>query len=457
MSKEVIACFEPVVDAIVSQLDIGVLVATRKGQVLYHNAAMPKLLSLEPGLIIQNLKDLKKLKLQKLLYQALFDAGEPDAISRKSTSWVSFGHRIKAGEDLIYLEFKTGVLQIKGQKEEVRLLMVQDKSPEKRLEAVLGSGKKSGLVTDDPAMLEIVERIHQLAPTDASVLLQGESGTGKSLLARMIHDNSGRIKGRLVEVNCAAIPETLIESELFGHVKGSFTGAVDDRPGRFEMAHLGTLFLDEIAEIPLNLQAKLLKVLQEQSYEKVGSDKTRNVDVRILAASNKNLRDAVDEGSFRADLYYRLAVIPIYVPPLRERPSDIIRLSGTFLERMADRGYDEDIEFSNEARRLMMEYPWPGNIRELINAVEHGVICARAKVIEPKNLPPEVRDYTELKPVSKLEVQEDPVEADNWQHQKAEIEDALKRSRNSRALAARILGIDRSTLWRRMQKLGIQA
>ena len=445
-------CFEPFVDAIVSQLDIGVLIAEMKGRVLYHNAAMPRLLGLEPEHHIANLKELNRLKLQKLLYRALFEAGEPDAISRKSKSWVHFEHKLVEGDDVRYLQFKTGVLEMPQKKGWVRLLMVQDISADKRLEAVLGGPQPGGLVTNDPAMLEIVERIAQLAPTEASVLLQGESGTGKSLLARLIHAQSRRAGQPLVEVNCAAIPETLIESELFGHVKGSFTGAVDDRPGRFETADGGTLFLDEIGELPLNLQAKLLKVLQEGRFEKVGSDVTQTVDVRVIAASNKNLRDAVDEGSFRADLYYRLAVFPIYVPPLRERPADIDRLSQHFLERMVDRGYSSRIQLSNEARKVLMDYPWPGNIRELANAIEHGMICAQDEVITPDSLPPEVREYRQrgARPLEK------PVAAASDAEQRREIEDALKRAQGSKAMAARILGIDRSTLWRRMQRLGVQ-
>lgn len=232
-------------------------------------------------------------------------------------------------------------------------------------------------------------------------------------------------------------------------LKGAFTGAVHDRPGRFQAAHTGTLFLDEISELPLNLQAKLLKVLQDQQFEMVGSDKSVEVDVRIISASNTNLRDAVDDGRFRADLYYRLAVIPLNVPPVRERPGDIPLLIKHFCEQLSVRGYPTDIQCNKEAMRMMMDYPWPGNVRELANAVEHGIVCAEDKVVTPNSLPQDIRTYgANTAPAIEPGSDEDRL--------RMEIENALRESDGNRAETAARLGIDRTTLWRRMQKLGIK-
>jgi DNA-binding NtrC family response regulator len=301
------------------------------------------------------------------------------------------------------------------------------------------------LFTDSPRMREIRETLVQIAPTMASVLLQGESGTGKTLLARMIHMNSRRADAPLVEINCAAIPDNLLESELFGHVKGAFTGAVSERPGRLQAANGGTLFLDEVSDIPLQLQPKLLKALEEKCFQMVGSDKNTRVDVRIIAASNRNLRALVDAGQFRADLYYRLAVFSLTVPALRERPDDIPALIEHLHRRFVRRGYQEGLEYSAAAMAMLLSYPWPGNVRELANAVEHAMILAKDGVITPKCLPADIQNHY---PDSHMDVYPDP--KPGW-----EIAEALEAANGNRAEAARMLGIDRTTLWRRMHRLGL--
>jgi transcriptional regulator with GAF, ATPase, and Fis domain len=265
----------------------------------------------------------------------------------------------------------------------------------------------------------------------------------------MIHTQSSRANQAFVEVNCAAIPETLIESELFGHVKGAFTGASSDRLGRFQSANMGTLFLDEVGEIPLHLQAKLLKAIQDQEFEMVGSDKPVKVNVRIIAASNKNLRLMVDKGKFRADLFYRLAVIPITIPSLRERPGDISLLSKYFCNRLVARGYPDNVTCSNEATRVMMDYPWPGNVRELENAVEHGLICAIDGEVRSESLPQDIREYSR-----NLSKQHNLSEEDEKRHA-GEIASVLKMVAGNKAEAARILGVNRTTLWRWIQKYDI--
>ncbi|MBE7507231.1 MAG: sigma 54-interacting transcriptional regulator [Planctomycetia bacterium] len=238
-----------------------------------------------------------------------------------------------------------------------------------------------GILGQSSAMRAIVRQIELVAPTDANVLILGESGTGKELVAQEIHQRSVR-KGRpLVRVNCASIPRELYESEFFGHVKGAFTGAVRDRAGRFEMAHGGTLFLDEVGEIPLDLQSKLLRVLQEGTYERLGDERTLKADVRVIAATNRNLKAEIEAGAFRQDLYYRLNVFPVEVPPLCDRPEDIPLLAREFLNRTKRRFGRPDVELTQANVLSLQAYAWPGNVRELINVIERAVITSRNRVL----------------------------------------------------------------------------
>ncbi len=237
------------------------------------------------------------------------------------------------------------------------------------------------IIGESPSLKKMLARLEAVAQTSASVLIQGESGVGKELVAHVLHARSPRSNGPLVKVNCASIPHELFESEFFGHVKGAFTGAHRDRVGRFQLADGGTIFLDEVGEIPLDLQSKLLRVLQESEYERVGDDRTHSVDVRVIAATNRDLERAVDAGRFREDLYYRLSVFPIDVPPLRERGDDVVQLASHFLERTCQEFGHPPLTLSRQQAVLLKRYEWPGNIRELKNVIERAVILSRGKVL----------------------------------------------------------------------------
>jgi len=290
----------------------------------------------------------------------------------------------------------------------------------------------------------VIDQVETVAATDSSVLIEGETGTGKELIARAIHTQSERRAAPFVKLNCAAIPAELVESELFGHEKGAFTGAINQRLGRFEAAHRGTLFLDEIGDMPLNLQVKLLRVLQESEFERLGSTHTRSVDVRIVAATNQNLVGMVAEKQFRMDLYYRLNVFPIAIPPLRHRPGDIPLLVAHFVQGFAKRMSKDISKISQDAMGALMRYPWPGNIRELQNYIERAVILTKGDVLQTPALPSTVIE------------QREPITLE--QSERTHILKVLKESNwvvgGALGAAAR-LGLKRTTLIDRMRKHGL--
>ena len=256
-----------------------------------------------------------------------------------------------------------------------------------------------GMIGSGPAMREVARTTRQVSPSRACVLIVGETGTGKELIARAVHDLSPRASGPYIRVNCGALTESLLESELFGHVKGSFTGAVDNRTGRFEAAHTGTIFLDEINSTSPKLQVKLLRVLQEGEFERVGDTRTVKVDTRIVAATNRDLLGEIDAGRFREDLYYRLNVVPIYLPPLRERRDDIAVLVEFFLKRFAEQNRREMRRVHPDAMRLLRDHDWPGNVRELQNYVERAVILGEGPELTVEHLPPQLRGESPPRPI----------------------------------------------------------
>ncbi len=305
------------------------------------------------------------------------------------------------------------------------------------------------------AMRAVYEQIIQVADSSATVLVRGDSGTGKELVARAIHFNSPRKNNTLVSINCAALPENLIESELFGHEKGAFTGAAQQRKGRFELANGGTLFLDEIGDISPAIQVRLLRVLQEKTFERVGGNETISVNVRVVAATSRNLEKGMTNGTFREDLYYRLNVFPILLPPLRERKSDIMLLSDHFLQKYAEMYSKKMKRISTSAINMMMAYHWPGNVRELENCLERAVLTASDGVVHGFNLPPSLQTsdetHTSLLPENGADLKQ-MVEA----YEREIIIDALKKYRGNAAAAARYLQATQRILNYRIRNLGIE-
>jgi two-component system NtrC family response regulator len=306
----------------------------------------------------------------------------------------------------------------------------------------------AGMVTANSAMAELLETALKVAGSEATVLVTGESGTGKEVLARLVHQHSPRRDGPMVAVNCTAIPDNLIESELFGHVKGAFTGAISNRKGRFQTAAKGTLFLDEIGELKMDMQAKLLRAIQEREVEPVGSDRTEKIDVRIIAATNKDLSEEVASGNFREDLYYRLSVIPLHLPPLRERPEDIPALANHFLKKL---GAPRGVKFSSKVMSVMKKYEWPGNIRELQNSVERSLILRKDKVIEPDDI-----SLPKAKTSDVVEIPDIPHDGISLEEvEKGLIIKALEKSNGNRSQAARLLKIPRHVLIYRLEKFDL--
>jgi Nif-specific regulatory protein len=292
----------------------------------------------------------------------------------------------------------------------------------------------SNIIGNSNKMREVYQMVSQVCKSNATVLIRGESGTGKELVANSIHYNSHRHQNPFVKVNCAALPVNLIESELFGHEKGAFTGAIKQKIGKFELAHRGTIFLDEIGSINLDVQANLLRILQEKEFERVGGHRTTKVDVRVIAATNKNLEQAVEEETFRGDLYYRLNVFPIYMPPLRERKTDMLLLADFFLEKYAKENNKDIKRFSTPAIDMLMAYHWPGNVRELENCIERAVLLCEEGVIHSYHLPPTLQTGRESDTIPALSLEEAVANLEREM-----IIDALKNTRGNITIAAKLL------------------
>jgi two-component system, NtrC family, response regulator AlgB len=310
-----------------------------------------------------------------------------------------------------------------------------------QLKGVIREGE---FITRNPKVRKLLTIARQVADSNANVMIGGESGTGKGMLARLIHDWSPRRDGPFVTVDCTALQESLLESDLFGHVRGAFTGALRDKTGKLETADGGTVFLDEISELSPPVQSKLLHFLQHREFEKVGDPRMIRVDVRVITATNRDLDALVRDNLFRGDLFFRIKVVEVFMPPLRERPEDIPLIAEHYLKRFARENRRPVQQITEAALRLLQAYPWPGNIRELVNAIERGTILSRTEQLTPEDLPPHIVDYAPRKPDAGPFKTIEAVE-------KAHIEDVLLHS-ESMEDAARILGIDPATLWRKRKK-----
>jgi DNA-binding NtrC family response regulator len=311
---------------------------------------------------------------------------------------------------------------------------------------IVGRGKK---------MQEVLALVERVAPTNSTVLIGGESGVGKDLIARAIHQNSRRAAGPFIKINSTAIPDTLFESELFGFERGAFTGALASKPGKFELADKGTLFLDEIGDVPAAIQVKLLRVLQEREFERLGGTKTLKVDIRMIAATNRDLRAALEEGTFREDLYYRLNVVPIDIPPLREHKEDIPDLVNHFLVRFAADNEKEIEGITPSALDALMEYHWPGNIRQLENSVERAVALSSGRMIDEKDIHLDSRQSKSAVAASSSAGQFLPEGMTLEQWEDNMIREALRRANGNKSQAARLLGLSRNALRYRLGKLGV--
>ena len=363
-----------------------------------------------------------------------------------------FGGDVSLDEDVrllsIIASMIAGAVQLRRDSEEVQRQLEEENS---RLQAALReSFQPPNMIGNTREMKEVYTLLRQVSPSEATVLIRGESGTGKELIANALHCNSPRSGRSFVKVNCAALPEGIIESELFGHEEGAFTGALKTRKGRFEMAHGGTIFLDEIGELPPHIQVKLLRVLQEREVERVGGTETIAVDVRIIAATNRHLEEEIAQGVFREDLYYRLNVFPVHLPPLRERRGDITLLADHFVEKYTKKNRKPVKRISSSAIDLLSIYHWPGNVRELENCIERAVLLSTDEVIHAYHLPPSLQsaESTGTGLATTLPEALDKLEEEL-------IRDALKSSRGNRAEAARHLGISERIMGLRVEKFGI--
>jgi two-component system response regulator HydG len=405
---------------------------------------------LQSGGVDLVLTDLKMPGLSGIELLRAAKAIAPDVDVILLTAFGTIEEAVKAMKDGAY-DFLTKPVQraqlqrVIRQALERRDLIQQNRALQQRLDALL---KQGDVIGASPAFRRMMTLVQQVADSSATVLVQGESGTGKELVARAIHERSPRRQGPCVAVNCAALPETLLESELFGYEKGAFTGAAGRKEGRFELADGGTLFLDEVADLSPVTQPKILRVLQEGEFERLGGTRTMRVDVRIVAATNQDLAQMVRDRRFREDLYYRLNVITITVPPLRERREDIRVLAEHFLRLYAAKNNRRLEGFTDEALRRLEGYSWPGNVRELENVIERGVVLARASLFDLADLPEEIAGATPL-PEGVLSVRIGTPLAEVEQRL---LEATLRATKNNKTLTAKLLGIDPRTVSRKLER-----
>jgi DNA-binding NtrC family response regulator len=359
---------------------------------------------------------------------------------------------MKAGaSDYVLKPFAIEELKLIIHKElDVRRLREENRS----LREALGQRYEfRNIIARSARMQEVLATVERVAPTNSTVFLGGESGVGKDLIARAIHEHSRRAAGPFIKINCTAIPESLLESELFGYEKGAFTGAVTSKPGKFELADKGTIFLDEIGDVPAATQVKLLRVLQEREFERLGGTKTLKVDVRVVAATNQDLRAALEQGTFREDLYYRLNVVPINIPPLRERKEDIPYLVDHFIARFARESGKPITGITPPTMQRLMEFHWPGNVRELENIIERALALSTGTVIDVGDIQLDASPSSPSRPSAPVAFLADGMTLDQFEDEI--VKEALRRAGGNKSQAARLLGLSRNALRYRLSKMGV--
>ncbi len=432
---------------ILDNLDIGVFTVTRSGLITFFNTAAEKISGFGREEVIGKpcalLLGEGRTGGASLLKQAV-----EDGMARSNKKG------ILATKDRKILPIRANYVALRNEKGRVvgGLATLQDLSLIDQLHrAITDRYTFADMIGKDPSIQKVFEIVPVIAESDATVLIEGPTGTGKDLLAKVIHNASKRAKKPLVKVNCAALPDNLLESEMFGYVKGAFTGADKDKPGRFQEADGGTIFLDEIGDVPLSLQAKLLRVLEEKEFYPLGSRKTTRVDVRIIAATNQGLGKMVEAKRFREDLFYRLNVIRLELPSLRERRADVPLLIDHILRRLSSAKETKASKISEEAMEILLNYDYPGNVRELENILEHALILCQDDVIEPRHLPLFLRKGISItKPDGEIRTGEAP------RSERETILEALKRHHWRRGEVAQELQMDRTTLWRKMKRYRLQ-
>ncbi|NNG01862.1 MAG: sigma 54-interacting transcriptional regulator [Desulfobacteraceae bacterium] len=432
---------------ILDSLDSGIFTVNRGGLFTFFNTAAEKISGYDRSEVLGK------------SCAAVFEGEDADDVCmiKETINGVKVGNRHRGNmrdRDGVPIPIMASYQSLKNEKGNIvgGLATFQDLTLVRQLEQALRNQYTyHDMIGKSPAMQKIFDRVTVVADTDTTILIEGPTGTGKDLLAKVIHSASSRAAQPLVKINCAAIPENLLESELFGYAKGAFTGAVRDKPGRFHEADGGTIFLDEIGDMPLILQAKLLRVIEDREFYPLGSLKTRKVDVRILSATNRRLESLVADGAFREDLFYRLNVFRINLPSLAERPSDLPLLIRHTLRRLCSAGGYPMPSLSQTALKLLLNSNYPGNIRELENILEHAVIVCRGEKILPEHLPDYFRE-TEVEPIRHGPREPHRGESDGHDGERNRIADQLEIHQWHRGKTARALGIDRTTLWRKMKR-----
>ncbi len=446
----------PLFKYFLDQMPDAVFLVDENQQIIFLNHSAEKLTgTLQKDMMGKSCKDIFG-KSNDMLYCNYddFTQADQDRMARRSTIRLPGGSKIPVEMCLVRVpENLAGKRMVIGTIKDLTM-MDQIRSQ------VDGLIQYGNILTRAPSMKRVFDLIDAIADTMVNVLIQGESGTGKELVAQAIHKNSPQKEGPFHAVNCGALTLELLDSEIFGHEKGAFTGAIRQKPGRLELAESGTLFLDEVGDMPAGLQVKLLRVLQERKYERVGGTQTLEMDARIIAATNIDLERAVKNGRFRQDLFFRLNVVPITLPPLRDRPEDIDLIAKYYLAKFAEASGRTARRFAPDTQRILLNHSWVGNVRELINTVEYAVAVSPGELIMPQDLPGRLHDArseSKTAPSDKAHSLFDPSLPDSTEdsHWKRRIQEALSENGYRRDLAAKALDISRTTLWRKMRELEI--